>query len=169
GGGAVVQGEAELVQRVVGQRLAGHQQHPGLGQVADPADDPPGHRVGHQDRAGSLAPLGAPELVHHAGAPPDSASRSPRPAKLRRACIAACQARSTRRACPAVTIRAWPAAIILATLSSDCSPLRCPRWLTNSARPVTGLNHDRRRRTTSPCWLVTNSIQVPKGSTLSCS
>jgi hypothetical protein len=34
---------------------------------------------------------------------------------------------------------------------------------------VIGLNHDRRRRTTSPCWLVTNSIQVPNGITLSCS
>src|SRR5690606_5904216 len=125
-------------------RLAGDQQHPGLGQVADAADHPPGHGVGHLDGAGGLAPLGATELVHHAGLPSPPASRSPRPAKLRRACIAACHARSTRRAWPAVTIRAWPAAIIRATLSSDCSPVRWPRWLTNRARPVIGLNHDRR-------------------------
>src|SRR5690606_14255059 len=161
----VRQREVQLVQRVVGQRLAGDQQQAGLGQVADPAHHPLGHRVGHHDGVGGLAALGAPEFLVHACASVPSSPRSPSPAKLRKACIAACQARSTRRAWPLVTIRACPEASSRATLSSDCSPMRWPRWLTNRALPVSRLYQESRRRTVSPCWLVVNSIQVPNGST----
>src|SRR5690606_36103863 len=161
------QAEAELVQRVLHQRRAGHQQHAGLGQVADAADHALGHRVDHEDGVAGFAAPGAAELVDHAGVSPASGSASPRPAKLRRVRSAACQARSTRRPRSAVTMRACPAAIFLAIASSECSPTRWPRWFTNSAVPVTGLNQDMRRRTTSPCWLMVNSIQVPNGSTRS--
>ena len=52
----VVQVEAELVQRVLDQWRAGHQQHAGLGEVAEAADDAVGHRVDDEDGVGDLAP-----------------------------------------------------------------------------------------------------------------
>src|SRR5690606_25193803 len=168
-GGLVVaagQREAELVEGVVDQRLAGHQQHARLGQVADVAHRLAGHRIGDRNLPVGLAPPCAPEFLHHAGALAVVAS-SPRPAKLRSALTAACHARSTRRPRSAVTRRAWPLAIIRARLSRVCSATRWPRWLTNRALSVIRLYQDRRRRTTSPCWLTTNSSQQPNGSTLS--
>src|SRR5690606_11691554 len=136
--------------------------------VADVADDLARHRVGDLDRLVRLAPPGAPEFLGHAGALVVAGS-SPRPAKLRRALTAACQARSTRRPRSAVTSRTCPAEIIRARPSRLCSATRWPRWLTNRALSVMRLYQDRRRRTTSPCWLVVNSIQQPNGSVRSCS
>src|SRR5690606_3488189 len=136
------QRKAELVQGVVDQRLAGHQQHPRFRQVADVPHGLPGHGIGDRDLLVGLAPPCAPEFLHHAGAFA-MAGPSPRPAKLRSALIAACHARSTRRPRSAVTRRAWPAAIIRARLSSVCSATRCPRWLTNRALSVIRLYQDR--------------------------
>src|SRR5207342_807720 len=125
------------------------------------------HRVDHDHRVGDLAPPRAAKFVDHAV--PSCGVLLPPPAKLRSALSAPCHARSTRRPLSAVTTCACPIAIMRARLSSDCSPTRWPRWLTNKALSVTGLNHDRRRRTRSPCWLLTNSNQVPKGRVRRCS
>src|SRR5699024_186060 len=163
---AAVQREAELVERVVGQRPAGQQQHPRLRQVADMAHHLVGHDVGDRDLAAGLASFRAPEFLFHAGVPAVVVP-SPRPAKLRSALTVACQARSTSRPRSAVTRRAWPAAIIRARLSRVCSDTRWPRWLTNRALSVMRLYQDRRRRTTSPCWLMVNSTQQPNGNTRS--
>src|SRR5690606_14881805 len=133
------QAEAELVERVVHQGRARHQQHAGLRQVADAAHHALGHGVDHQDGVGRLAAAGAAELVDHADVSPVSGRASPRPAKLRSVRSAACQARSTRRPRSAVTMRACPATIMRASESSDCSPMRWPRWLTKSALSVTWL------------------------------
>ena len=164
----IVEVEAELVQRVLDHRGVGHQQHAGLRQVAQAADD--ARRPSCPPRSPCRRPCGARRggIRRSCVCPPVSAV-SLLPAKLRSALSAACQARSTRRPLSAVTTCACPIAIMRARLSSDCSPTRWPRWFTNSALSVIGLNHDRRRRTRSPCWLLTNSNHVPKGRVRRCS
>src|SRR5690606_15448114 len=161
------QREAHLIQRVVHQRLAQDQQHAGLGQVAELADDLAGHGVGDVDIEADLAALGATVvgagLVHRAGT-----SAGVCPAKERRAFITALQARSISVPFSSSTTLTSPLTMALARPSSVCSPTFWPRWFTNSTWPVTVENQDRRRRTFSP-WLTVNSNQVPKGRCLICS
>src|SRR5207342_1835570 len=160
---AIGQGEAQLVQRVGYQRCIRHHEHPGFRDVADVADHHLGHAVGHLGGFAHLASTAAAEFLHACGSPGCATTPLP-PIKPRSTLSALCQARSTRLLCSTVTMRACPLATARARLSSDCSPTRWPRWFTNSAWSVMGLNQDRRRRMTSPCWLVTNSNQVPNGS-----
>src|SRR5688500_1854104 len=159
------QPEAELVQRVFGQRRSGDQQHARFGEVGDPAHHRFGHGIDHQNRFRDLSTATAAEFAAHTRA---CSVRGPPPRRARPRSVpsVACHARSTSRARSTVTTRACPRASIRAKLSSDCSPTRWPRRFTNSAWPVTLLYQDRRLRTTSPCWLLTNSIQVPNGSSL---
>src|SRR5690606_15338220 len=131
------------------QRRRGEQQQAALGQVAEVADHGAGHHVFHRHAAGHLAPPPAAGiLVVHAPAPDGAGSARPASPRSRRR--VACQARSTGRLRSSVTTRAWPAAIIRASASSECSATFWPRVLTNSAWSVTGLYQDSRCRRTSP-------------------
>ena len=56
------QAEAELVQRVLGQRHAGHQQHAAFGQIADAAGDFLGHHIADQHGLVDFPPRRAPVL-----------------------------------------------------------------------------------------------------------
>src|SRR5690606_8213202 len=127
-----------------------------------------GHGVHHLDGIGYVVTPGMPVFVVFHGWSPEWLLR---PERLRREAIADCQARSTSPARSAVTTRARPADTRRATWSRAWrawpSSIRWPRWFTNKACPVRGLNHARRWRRTVPSgW--SNSNQVPKGNVHRC-